>query len=122
MTSLLSFQGRVARWMVACFPQAVIDDKLERSDRFLEESLELVQACGYSEDRAYALVDYVFGRPVGEPRQEVGGVRVTLSALCNAHDIAEGLAAEAELARIWTKIEQIRAKQASKPVGSALPQ
>lgn len=120
--TLLSFQDRVARWMVACFPQAVIDDRLERSDRFLEEALELVQACGYSEGRAYALVDYVFGRPVGEPSQEVGGVRVTLSALCNAHDIAEGAAAEAELARVWTVIDKIRTKQATKPVGSALPQ
>jgi hypothetical protein len=30
-------------------------------------------------------------------------------------------AAEAELARVWTKIDKIRAKQAAKPTGSALP-
>lgn len=31
-------------------------------------------------------------------------------------------AGETELARIWTKVEKIRAKQAAKPKGSALPQ
>jgi hypothetical protein len=30
-------------------------------------------------------------------------------------------AGEAELTRIWGKVEQIRAKQAAKPTGSALP-
>jgi hypothetical protein len=30
-------------------------------------------------------------------------------------------AGEDELARIWTKVEKIRAKQAAKPTGSALP-
>jgi hypothetical protein len=30
-------------------------------------------------------------------------------------------AGNAELARVWTKIEKIRAKQAAKPTGSALP-
>ena len=31
-------------------------------------------------------------------------------------------AGETELARIWTKVEKNRAKQAAKPKGSALPQ
>jgi uncharacterized protein len=68
-----------------------------------------------------ALVQYVFGRDVGEPRQEVGGVMVTLAAACNAIGIDMDAAATAELARVWTKVDAIRAKQAAKPVGSALP-
>ena len=38
--------------------------------RFLEEALELVQACGATASEAHQLVDYVYGRPVGEPAQE----------------------------------------------------
>ena len=96
-------------------------DRLERSDRFIEEALELVQASGYSRERAHQLVEYVFGRDQGDINQEVGGVMVTLAAHCLAHDVDMHAAAERELARVWTKVETIRAKQASKPKGSALP-
>lgn len=117
------FQRRVGDWMTRCFAPEIIIDKLERNDRFIEEALELVQACGYSADRAHALVDYVFGRPAGDPMQEVGGVMVTLAALCNPHWLDMAASGERELERILQPevIEQIRAKQASKPVGSALP-
>ena len=37
---------------------------------------------------------------------------VTLAALFLAHGIDMHSAAETELARVWTKVEQIRAKQA----------
>jgi hypothetical protein len=117
------FQARVGDWMGQCFTPEIVADKLERSDRFIEEALELVQACGYDATRAHALVDDVFGRPVGEPSQEVGGVMVTLAALCNPHGLDMMQAGETELARILQPeiIEKIRAKQASKPTGSALP-
>lgn len=115
------FQDRVKPWMLACFGEEISNDKLERCDRFIEEALELVQAIGYSTERAHALVDYVFNRDIGEPHQEVGGVMVTLAALCLASGLDMNKAAEDELARIWTKVEKIRAKQAAKPTGSALP-
>ncbi|WP_210210546.1 hypothetical protein [Brucella anthropi] len=115
------FQNRVKPWMLACFGEEISNDKLERCDRFIEEALELVQSIGYSPDRARALVDYVFNREIGEPHQEVGGVMVTLAALCLASDLDMAKAGEDELARIWTKVEKIRAKQAAKPTGSALP-
>jgi hypothetical protein len=121
VSELKPFQDRVGDWMLACFTPEIVADKLERADRFIEEALELVQATGYCRERAHALVEYVFNRPVGEAFQEVGGVKVTLAALCNPHGINMDAAAEAELARVWTKIDKIRAKQASKPVGSALP-
>lgn len=116
-----TFQLRVMKWMLACFGPEISADRVERNHRFLEEALELVQACGCSKDEAHALVDYVYGRPVGEPHQEVGGVMITLAALCLANGLNMREAGEDELARIWTKIEQIRAKQASKPKHSPLP-
>jgi hypothetical protein len=118
----IPFQERVQPWMIACFGAEISSDMLERADRFTEEALELVQTMpGFTADRAHALVDYVFGRPVGQQAQEVGGVMVTLAALCLASGMDMHEAGETELARIWTKVEQIRAKQAAKPTGSALP-
>lgn len=110
-----SLQTKVNEWIVSAFGQKVADDTVMRNHRFLEESLELVQALGCSKDEAHKLVDYVYGRPDGEANQEVGGVLMTLMALCNAQGIEAELATERELARVWEKIDRIRAKQAENP-------
>lgn len=116
------FQQRVQPWMMACFGAEISADRQERNHRFFEESTELVQACGMTQSEAHQLVDYVYGRPVGEKYQEAGGVMVTLAALCLAQDMDMHAAGETELARIWTKVEKIRAKQAAKPKHSPLPE
>jgi len=116
------YQTRVNDWMLACFGAEIARDKVERNHRFLEEALELVQSLGCTMLEAYQLVDYVFGREIGEPPQEVGGVEVTLAALCLANDLDKQACGETELARVWTKIEKIRAKQAAKPKHSPLPE
>ena len=118
---LVAFQSRVQPWMLDCFGPVIASDRQERNHRFLEEALELVQACGATASEAHQLVDYVYGRAIGEPEQEVGGVMVTLAALCLANGMDMHVAGEAELSRIWTKVEQIRAKQAAKPAMSPLP-
>lgn len=116
-------QQRVAGWMQECFGPEITADKIERADRFIEEALELAQATGWTVDRGHALVDYVFGRPVGEIGQEVGGVMVTLAALCNVFLIDMNAEAKREVDRITQPeiVLKIRAKQAAKPTGSALP-
>ena len=116
------FQHRVQPWLLQCFGAEIAADTVERNHRFLEEALELVQSTGCTQSEAHQLVDYVFGRPVGEPAQEVGGVMVTLAALCLANGLDMHNAGEIELARIWTKVEAIRAKQAAKPKHLPLPQ
>ncbi len=118
----LHFQDYVKPWMLACFGQEIADNITERNHRFLEEALELVQAKGCTRSEAHQLVDYVFDRPVGEPHQEVGGVMVTLAALCLAADLNMHKAGSDELKRVWEKKDQIRAKQAAKPKHSPLPQ
>jgi len=115
------FQDRVQPWMMACFGEMIAGDREERNHRFIEEALELIQACGCSASEAHQLVDYVYGRPVGEKHQEVGGVMVTLAALCLANDLDMHVDGETELARVWTMVEKIRAKQAAKPKHSPLP-
>lgn len=117
-----SFPAGVADWMLACFGEAISNDVVERNHRFLEESLELVQSLGCTPSEAHQLVDYVFGRPVGVPLQEVGGVMVTLAALCNTQKLDMNWCGKTELDRVWTMVEKIRAKQAAKPKHSPLPQ
>ncbi|WP_232443865.1 hypothetical protein [Burkholderia ubonensis] len=117
----VAFQSRVQPWLLECFGAEIATDRAERNHRFLQEALELVQACGCTASGAHQLVDYTFSRPLGEPTQEIGGVMVTLAALSLANGLDMYAAAEAELARVWTKIEQIRAKQAEKPRHSPLP-
>ncbi|WP_209010208.1 hypothetical protein [Labrenzia sp. THAF35] len=111
----LQFQDYVKPWMLACFGQEIADNIIERNHRFLEEALELVQAEGCTRSEAHQLVDYVFDRPIGEPHQEVGGVMVTLAALCLAANLNMHKAGSDELKRVWKKKDQIRAKQAAKP-------
>lgn len=117
----LSYQDRVWKWMVACFKSSALTDKDERNHRYYEESTELVQACGMSRAEAHQLVDYTYDRPIGEKGQEVGGVLVTLAALCKAQDLDMFECGETELARVWTKIDVIREKQAAKPKFGPLP-
>ena len=110
------FQDRVWRWLHECFGFKVANDLTERCDRALEEHLELLQSLGYDRERIPLLVDYVYNRQIGEPSQEVGGVMVTLAALCAVAEIDMEEAAFVELVRIETPsiMERIRAKQASK--------
>lgn len=115
------FQRRVLTWLMECFSMEICRDGTERNHRFLEEALELVQSLGCTQSEAHQLVAYVYGRPIGEPIQELGGTLVTLSALASCHDMSLDEAGEIELARIWKKIDVIRAKQAAKPKHSPLP-
>lgn len=116
-----TYQASADKWLLACFGGQIARDKVERNHRFLEESLELVQACGTTASEAHQLVDYVYGRETGEIGQEIGGVMNTLAALCSAHGFDMIVEGYREIARCWTKIEKIRAKQAAKPKHSPLP-
>lgn len=117
----VTFQESVDTWMSNCFGSVISKDKVERNHRFVEEALELAQSCDCTASEAHQLVDYVFGRAIGDRPQEVGGVMVTLSALCSAHGLSLQTCAWDELIRVRSKIDQIRAKQAAKPRHGPLP-
>lgn len=118
MTSINIYQAGVRKWMEECFTPATVTNKRERAFRFLEEALELFQAMGCSQEEAAELLTYVFGRPVGEVGQEVGGVMTTLAALCNAADVNLNQAAVLELNRVNSPevMAKIRAKRANRVV------
>lgn len=111
------FQDDVRYWCLSIFGRQIADDKVERNHRFCEEALELVQALGMTREDAHDLVNYVYDRPAGEPRQEVGGVAVTFAALCAANGLDMQGCALRELERISQPdvMAKIRAKQAAKP-------
>lgn len=121
---LKPFQVRVGYWVIDCFGSKIANDKIERNYRFFEEATELVQSLGMTANEAHLLVDYVYGRPEGQPYQEVGGTMTTLAALCCANGLDMHEAGELELTRVSDPyiMEKICRKQANKPHQSPLPQ
>jgi hypothetical protein len=109
-----TFQGRVTNWIEQCFSRVSLFHMGERRRRFLEEALELVQSCGGNASESHQMVEYVFGRDIGNPPQEVGGVMTTLAGLCTALNIDLVTCSENEYNRILPLIDQIRDKQATK--------
>ena len=120
----MNYQERVTQWGVECFGNDLVESRLERNHRFLEESLELVQSLDCTKEEALQLVDYVYERPLGEPHQEVGGTMITLGLLCSANGLNMNDEGETELNRINDPIikEKIRIKRQNKPEFSPLPQ
>jgi hypothetical protein len=108
------YQENVEDWTKKCFGENIATNIRERNYRFLEEALELVQSGGISKEESLALVDYVFERPSGVIEQEVGGVIVTLAALCSARGISLENSAANELNRINGNMEKIRDKHNAK--------
>lgn len=112
-----SFQKRATEWAKRCFGVRLTDDLQERNFRFAEEAIELVQACGMKRSEVERAVDYVYGRPSGVTRQEVGGVYTTFALLCEAHGIDMVGEGERDLVEIDNpeKTEAIRVKRDKKP-------
>lgn len=121
--TLHEFQQRTGQWCVDCFGETTAADVQERTYRFIEEALELGQACGMTADQARDLVAYVFARPAGDVPQEIGGTMVTLAALCAGRGVDLDASAWGELARVLRPetMERVRAKHANKPHRSPLP-
>ncbi len=122
MSSNISSQHKVVNWLTACIPETV-NDQTERAFRFLEEALELVQACGVTREEVAALTDYTFNRPIGDVHQEVAGSGVCLMALCNAYGLDLNDEVDAEIRRVSAPdiMARIRAKALAAPKGP-LPQ
>jgi hypothetical protein len=119
---LAELQVAVVQWLKGTFTEHIEMDRLERGDRLLEETLELLQSGGYPQERIAVLANYVYTRPAGEPMQELGSTLLTLAAYANAHYLSMDIAAHRELLRVWHDQADIQAKQKAKPSGSPLPQ
>jgi len=100
-SACLHLQERTHAWALSTFGELALEPH-ERARRFLEEALELCQTQGVTHDEAHRLVDYVFERPIGEPRQELGGSMITLLLLAEVL----GLDALGEALREQARVEQ----------------
>ena len=92
-------QKRIFDWSVETYgPSAATFD--ERALRFLEEALELAQACGIEEDMVGRLAARVYEQEPGPVFKELGQTALMLEALseCRNTDLDE--AANAEFERI----------------------
>lgn len=117
-----SYQDRVKAACAVLF-EGDPTDVAERRDRFAEEALETCQAFGMTRDDMRALVDYTFGRPLGEPAKEIGAAMTTLASLCVYAGGDLMACAEADLAKLQQPetIARIRAKRATRHGRGSLP-
>lgn len=121
-TAASSYQDRVAAWVSEVSKDDPFD-LAEHRDRFVEEALELAQSLDQTAADAHALVDYVFGRPIGEPHQEMGGTMVTLAKLATAAGLDMAGSGDSELTRCWRPevLEKIRRKRLTRHGRGPLP-
>jgi hypothetical protein len=66
----------------------------------MEEACELAQAEGLSIQMVQALANHVYSKPPGDPKNEVGGVGVTLLAYCQSKGISATQAEAEEFTRV----------------------
>ena len=95
-------QKKVYEWCVAAFGETNVKPA-QRALRFLEEAIELTQACKVPKDFVDRLVTYVYGRPEGDLLQELGGAGITLLALAESLGVSAEEAEALELGRVLSK-------------------
>lgn len=62
----MSHQVKAVAAGTLAFGEPNMRDKRERANRFLEEALELVRACGITRDEIVRMTDYEFSRSAGD--------------------------------------------------------
>lgn len=92
----------ILAWAKATFG-AVADDPIERAARMFEEATELAQGVGVPSDMLHKIVERTYSRPADTPFKEVGGLLVTVYALCARLQINPMHALETEVQRILDK-------------------
>lgn len=104
-------QQDISAWAVRAFGTDEALGVKQRALRFLEEAIELYQACDGDLVVGHKLLDYVFNRPVGAVEQELGGAGVTLLALAHAAGYWADDAEANEARRVLSKpIEEFTAR------------
>lgn len=96
-------QAIVVDWGRRAFGPDHMADMIVRAARFFEEAAELVQAIGLPPEHAMRAFNHVYGREPGKISQEVGGVGVTLMALCDAVGLSTDDCEVAEINRCLSK-------------------
>ena len=108
-------QADVFAWAQAAFTVEQATSLPQRGLRLLEEAIEAFQATGGDPGMAHRLVDYVFARPVGELRQELGGVGIGVLALAAAAGMSADEVERFEVERVLGRpLEHFQRRNAEK--------
>lgn len=87
----------------------------ERALRLVEEAIEAAQSVGVDRATILLVAGRVYDRDVGDLRQELGGVAVTLAAFCEAAKVSAEEVERDEMERVLAVPEDhFRARQAEK--------
>ncbi len=100
-------QEAVSRWCIECFGIDHATSLPQRGLRFLEEAIETAQAVDVPLATARKLLDYIYSRPKGQLRNELGGVGVTLLALASAASLSAEECERVEVERVLSKPREL---------------
>ncbi len=108
-------QKKIHEWCKAAFGVENATYLPQRALRLFEEATEMCQAAGAQPHQLFKYVNYVYSRPIGDVRQEVGGVFVTLLAMAQAAGFSADEALADEEKRIYSKpLEHFAKRNAEK--------
>jgi hypothetical protein len=98
-----NIQDEVRSWVERCFGASQAHDARVRGLRLLEESIEFAQASGVELEKAQELARFIYSRPAGNVKQELGGVAITALAAASAHGLSFTDTLHCEHQRIMAK-------------------
>lgn len=97
------WQKRVAAWCAAAFGADHSSNVEQRGLRLAEEAIEAAQAAGCDPATIHKLVDYIYAKPAGELKQELGGVGLCVLAMADAAGFSADDAERIEVNRVLAK-------------------
>jgi GNAT superfamily N-acetyltransferase len=104
----------VGKWVALCFGESAMSPT-ERARRLLEEAIELAQAEGVTLAETLKMASFVYAKPVGEPKQEAGGVALCLLGWAYGRGVDLDAIELEEIRRVMAKSpEFFRQRQAVK--------
>lgn len=114
--ALGGLQEWVAGWLKLTLGVESLDNLRERAFRFIEEAMELAQACGVTRDEAQKLHSAVYEQRSGQFRKELGDAHLTLLALADTLriDLLDCTKQRLEQLSDLKEIERVRAHHLDK--------
>lgn len=93
-------QVEVEKWIKQTFGHVCFASIEERVLRVVEEAIELAQSEFVPRERIEELISHVYSKERGNPKQELGGLGITMLAYAASKRISCDLMEEIELTRI----------------------